>query len=62
MSPTTITIVDSANYIKGFRYQMYCAAREAVVRVATVRVAAPADKCREWHGTRDESERYKEET
>ena len=41
---------------------MYCAAREAVVRVATVRVAAPADKCREWHGTRDESERYKEET
>lgn len=32
----TITIVDSANYIKGFRYQMYCAAREAHTRVATV--------------------------
>lgn len=32
-----IVIVDSLNYIKGFRYQMYCAAREAKVRVCTVR-------------------------
>ena len=31
-----IVIVDSLNYIKGFRYQMYCAAREMKVRVCTV--------------------------
>jgi protein KTI12 len=31
-----IIICDAPNYIKGFRYQMYCAAREAKVRVATV--------------------------
>ncbi|WOO80367.1 Protein kti12 [Vanrija pseudolonga] len=62
LSPNTITIVDSANYIKGFRYQMYCAAREAHVRVATVRVAAPPDKCREWHAARAEDEQYKEAT
>lgn len=31
-----IVICDAPNYIKGFRYQMYCAAREAKVRVATV--------------------------
>lgn len=36
-----IVIVDSLNYIKGFRYQMYCAAREAKVRVCTVRDSAP---------------------
>lgn len=36
MNPETIVICDSSNYIKGFRYQMYCAAREAHVRVATV--------------------------
>jgi tRNA uridine 5-carbamoylmethylation protein Kti12 len=30
-------IVDSLNYIKGFRYQMYCAARELKARVCTVR-------------------------
>lgn len=34
----TITIVDGMNYIKGFRYQMYCAAREFKLRVCTVSV------------------------
>ncbi|WWC66893.1 uncharacterized protein I206_100800 [Kwoniella pini CBS 10737] len=50
----TITIVDSANYIKGYRYQMYCAAREARVRVATIHVVASPDKCAEWHEKRGE--------
>jgi protein KTI12 len=31
----TILVVDGMNYIKGFRYQLYCKAREAGVRVAT---------------------------
>jgi len=31
----TILIVDALNYIKGFRYQMYCAAREMKLRVCT---------------------------
>lgn len=37
-----IVVVDSLNYIKGFRYQMYCAAREAKVRVCTVRACSPS--------------------
>ncbi len=37
MSQDTILIVDAPNYIKGFRYQMYCAARELKLRVCTVR-------------------------
>ena len=36
MGQDTILIVDSMNYIKGFRYQMYCAAREHKLRVCTV--------------------------
>lgn len=36
MSQDTILIVDAMNYIKGFRYQMYCAARELKLRVCTV--------------------------
>ncbi|KAF5389414.1 hypothetical protein D9757_004335 [Collybiopsis confluens] len=35
LSQNTILIVDAPNYIKGFRYQIYCAAREVKVRVAT---------------------------
>ena len=36
MALDTILIVDALNYIKGFRYQMYCAAREMKLRVCTV--------------------------
>ncbi len=36
LSPSTILIIDAMNYIKGFRYQIYCAAREAQVRICTV--------------------------
>jgi len=35
MGQDTILIVDSLNYIKGFRYQLYCAAREFKLRVCT---------------------------
>ncbi|CAE6448195.1 unnamed protein product [Rhizoctonia solani] len=53
LSKNTILIVDSLNYIKGFRYQMYCAAREVGVRVATVFVVATPDLCREWNQKRE---------
>jgi len=36
MSLDTILIIDAMNYIKGFRYQMYCAAREMKLRFCTV--------------------------
>ena len=36
MRPDTLLVVDAMNYIKGFRYQLYCAAREAKLRVCTV--------------------------
>jgi len=41
MGQDTILIIDSLNYIKGFRYQMYCAAREMKVRVCTVSRTTP---------------------
>ena len=36
MGQDTILIVDALNYIKGFRYQLYCSAREFKLRVCTV--------------------------
>lgn len=36
LTKDTIVIVDGLNYIKGYRYQMYCVARELSIRVATV--------------------------
>lgn len=41
MGQENILIMDSLNYIKGFRYQMYCAAREMKIRACTVSQIAP---------------------
>jgi len=58
MAVDTILIVDSLNYIKGFRYQLYCAARELKLRTCTVFVFASPDLCREWNVSREASSMY----
>ncbi|KAI0645570.1 chromatin associated protein KTI12 [Trametes meyenii] len=62
MGQDTILIVDSMNYIKGFRYQMYCAAREHKLRVCTIFVVATHEQCKEWNGTREDGSAYAPET
>ncbi|KAL5523665.1 hypothetical protein ACEPAG_7838 [Sanghuangporus baumii] len=49
-----IVIVDGMNYIKGYRYQIYCAAREHKCRVCTLYVVSRPEQCREWNNKRDE--------
>ncbi|KIK03501.1 hypothetical protein K443DRAFT_676680 [Laccaria amethystina LaAM-08-1] len=58
----TLLIVDSLNYIKGFRYQVYCAAREMKLRVCTVYVVATPDLCREWNSKRGDGHDYDPDT
>lgn len=36
LGPDKIVILDAPNYIKGFRYQLHCAAREMRIRTTTV--------------------------
>lgn len=50
------------NYIKGFRYQLYCAAREAGVRNCTVHVAAIPSDCISRNANLSEETRYQEQT
>ncbi|PFH50018.1 hypothetical protein AMATHDRAFT_4408 [Amanita thiersii Skay4041] len=54
-----VLIVDSMNYIKGFRYQLYCAAKEAKLPSCSLYVAAPQDFCRKWN---EEGNRYLPDT
>ncbi|KAF7321276.1 hypothetical protein MKEN_00647400 [Mycena kentingensis (nom. inval.)] len=58
MSLNTVLIVDAPNYIKGFRYQLYCAAREMKLRVCTVYVVATPELCRKWNGSRTDGAAY----
>ncbi|KIY70406.1 chromatin associated protein KTI12 [Cylindrobasidium torrendii FP15055 ss-10] len=62
LSTNNIVIVDAPNYIKGFRYQIYCAAREIKVRVATVFVVSTPDECRTRNAAREGAERYSDDT
>ncbi|KAA1471698.1 chromatin associated protein KTI12 [Dentipellis sp. KUC8613] len=62
MGQDTILIVDAMNYIKGFRYQMYCAARELKLRVCTVYVVAPPAQCKQWNAERTDGKAYAPET
>ncbi|GAB7365559.1 hypothetical protein MBLNU230_g6631t1 [Neophaeotheca triangularis] len=47
LSPTTIVIADGPNYIKGFRYQLYCEAKALRTPNCVVQTATPVATCRE---------------
>lgn len=61
LSKSNIVIADGLNYIKGFRYQLFCEAKAAETPSCVVHVAAPPEKCREWNSAREEGERWEEE-
>ncbi|KAK3814002.1 MAG: chromatin associated protein KTI12, partial [Benniella sp.] len=49
LSKDDIVIVDSLNYIKGFRYQLYCLARAISTPHCVVFCACNPDVAREWN-------------
>lgn len=49
LSRTTIVILDSLSYIKGFRYQLFCEAKGVVTPHCVVQVMNPLEKCLEWN-------------
>jgi len=62
LSKDHVVICDGMNYIKGFRYQLYCAAREASVRTCTVHIANLPANCLANNSKLPQDSRYKEET
>ncbi|CAN3361905.1 protein Kti12p [Diutina catenulata] len=49
LSRTTIVVLDSLSYIKGFRYQLYCEAKNGETPHCVVHVVAPVDTCIAWN-------------
>ncbi|OCL04293.1 chromatin associated protein KTI12 [Glonium stellatum] len=47
LSRDDIVIADGMNYIKGFRYQLYCEAKALQTPSCVVHVGTPIEKCRE---------------
>lgn len=52
LSAKDIVILDHANYIKGWRYQLYCEAKAVRTSHCVVHVGTPVDKCREMNEER----------
>ena len=51
LSADTIVIVDSLNYIKGFRYELHCVARLLKTPLCVVHAAASQQQCLRWFET-----------
>lgn len=52
LTTNTIVICDSLNYIKGFRYQLFCTARTTGTPSCVVYCDFDADTVREWNAKR----------
>ncbi|KAJ7393770.1 kti12, chromatin associated [Desmophyllum pertusum] len=59
ISRDDIIILDSLNYIKGYRYELYCVAKAHKTTHCIVHCDTPKETCREWNRTRET--RYNDE-
>ncbi|GLC51570.1 hypothetical protein PLESTB_000516700 [Pleodorina starrii] len=57
----SVTILDSINNIKGYRYELWCVARAAGTRYCMVHVDTDLATCSAWNAARPEGERYRQE-
>ncbi|XP_042241055.1 protein KTI12 homolog [Homarus americanus] len=56
-----IVILDAGNYIKGFRYELYCASKQIKTTQCLVQCVAPIEQAWTWNQMRPENERYTRE-
>lgn len=49
LSRNNIVIVDSLNYIKGFRYQLHCEVKNVSTTFCLIHVMCPAETLKEWN-------------
>ena len=57
ISKDTVLILDSLNYIKGFRYQLYCQARAISTPNLVIHCQAREDTCRQWNTLKRDASR-----
>ena len=53
--------MDSLNYIKGFRYELYCSSKQLDSTHCVVYCGTPADIARTWNEQRPPEERYSDD-
>lgn len=53
-----IVVVDSLNYIKGYRYELYCLSKHVKTPQCVLFCETTPEDARNWNSTREEGERY----
>jgi len=61
LSRDGVVILDSLNYIKGFRYELYCASKSAHTTLCVLFCDTSLDTVREWNQIRNQKEQYEAE-
>ncbi len=61
VNKTDVLILDSANYIKGFRYELYCVSKSAQTPQCIIHCDLSPTQAAEWNAARLEVERYRQE-
>ncbi|XP_069157457.1 protein KTI12 homolog isoform X2 [Procambarus clarkii] len=56
-----VIILDAANYIKGYRYELYCASKQIKTTQCLVHCLAPIEQAWTWNLARPEAEQYTRE-
>ncbi|XP_071493133.1 protein KTI12 homolog [Diadema antillarum] len=61
LSKEDVVMLDSLNYIKGFRYELYCAVKSSQTPHCVIFCNTPAEMTSDWNGRRPEEEKYSQE-
>ncbi|XP_022081959.1 protein KTI12 homolog [Acanthaster planci] len=61
LSKDSVLILDSLNYIKGFRYELYCAVKSSQTPHCVIYCDTTANVASEWNTNRRPEERYSQE-
>lgn len=61
LSQDTFVVLDSLNYIKGFRYELFCVAKHVKSTQCVIHCDTPSETAKEWNSRRSDGERYSEE-
>uniref|UniRef100_A0A8C4Q3E2 Protein KTI12 homolog n=1 Tax=Eptatretus burgeri TaxID=7764 RepID=A0A8C4Q3E2_EPTBU len=56
-----VVILDSSNYIKGYRYELYCVIKHSQTPHCVIHCDTALSTCREWNAQRPVGERYDED-
>jgi len=61
LSKDNVVICDGLNYIKGFRYELYCASKSAKTTQVTIQCDLSPEDAQSFNSARDDLEKYSDE-